>query len=211
MAEIVPFALTGFLVDPAGNRERIDIRVDTPVKCEGEWYRCDVRSSLLSHDPHPVYSGLAHDAWARAFAALHDWLRAEGKHLVDEQSRSIELPLPPRDNSWTQPSDHPDIRERAPLYRVEAWANPVDAPRQRAELAVWPAFEESPDVFCAPIRCGLRRGGSVICCYGASRDQAEFLAFGYLRREAEYSRITDADGKPIMVPEMAEPAPIPPP
>lgn len=211
MAKFERFTLSGFLVDSAGNRERIDICVDPPVKAEGAGYRCDVRSSLLALDPHPIYSGLEHDAWARAFAALHAWIRAEDKRLVDERDLPIELPSPPRDNSWTRPSNDPDVTGRPPLFHVEGWISSTDGTRRRADLAVWPAFEEAPGTFCAPMRCGLRRGGRVFCCYGASLAQAEFLAFGYLRREAEHSQITDTDGNPILVPRPPEPEPIPPP
>lgn len=208
---LLPFVLSAFLEDRAGNREPVEIQVAPPVATEFNSFQCEIRSSMLQKNPHHVYSGLSHDAWANAFQAISSWLEADGKQLVDRHGRAVVLPSPPRDRSWIPPRKHPDVTGLTPLYRMEGWAHPKDGPRQRVELAVWPAFEEEPGVFCAPIRSGLRQGGKVICSYGASAEQAVFLAYKFLRTEVEHSRVQDDAGALIDIPIPPEPTPIPPP
>jgi hypothetical protein len=202
--EIEPFSLSAFLRDRLGNIRPVSIRITRPATTPAGVFACEVRSSLLLHDPHPVYSGLPHDAWAKAFAVLRNALRNGGYELVDGKGSLLILPNPPRDHSWVPPPTQPNIAGIEPSFRAEGWTRWGGEPRL-VELAVWPPFEEEPGTYCAPMRCGLMRGGQVICSYGASPEQAVHLAHKYLQIEVDFRKIIDEAGRPIEIPIPPEP------
>jgi len=204
MADFEPFVLDAFISDSQGSIRPIRIVVEIPVLMPDGSFKCDVHSSMLSKHPHPVYSGLPYDAWAKAFELLRNTLSDDRHELVDGVGNRLSLPSPPRDRSWVPSPDTQVKRGIEPIFRVEGWTK-KDGSKTRIELAIWPPFEEERGVFCAPMKCGMRRGGAVMCSYGASPEQAVYLAYGYLRIEIEFREIFDIDGKPLVIPTIPEP------
>jgi len=200
-----PYLFSGFIYLASGKREPVSIRIDPPAETPDPLFECEIRSNLLSSYPYRVCSPLAHDAWAEAFEVLNDVLKRRRAYLVDHEDCRIELPSPPRDRSWVTPRPPPNVHGIAPLFRIEGWATGAGGKRQRAEMAIWPPFEEEPGTFCAPIRCNLLRGGGPGCSYGASAEQAVYLAHRILVAEAEYPGVVDSEGNPIKIPIPPEP------
>jgi hypothetical protein len=205
MTEKETFVLQAFLKGPSCALHPIVVSIEPPTKTPEGSFICLVRCSALNHDPYPVYSGLEHDAWAKAFELLDRTLRLEGKEIVDKDGRPLPLPSPPRDRSWVPGLRAPDVTNIEPLYRVEGWAKRLGRDPQRVELAIWPPFEEEPGTFCAPTKCALRRDGAVICSYGAFPEQAVYLAYAYLRIETESYEIIDDQGHLVVVPSPPQP------
>lgn len=200
-----PYGFSGFLYRSNGAKEAITITVGVPEEAPDQSYFCEIRTRLLPTDPYRVYSRLKNDAWAKAFELLHNALKHTDGVLLNGKGEQVELPSPPRDRSWVGPPTVPNIERVEPIYRIEGWAKDHAGERRRVELAVWPPFEEEPGTFCAPMRCGLRRGGEVICSYGATPAQAVQLAYKYLQIEVECRPVTDDDGRPIDIPIPPEP------
>src|SRR5262249_8272476 len=141
---------------------------------------------------------------------LSQALRQRGGVLLNEQGERTKLPAPPRDRSWVGALSAPEVAGIEPIYRIEAWVRSGVDDKQRVELAIWPPFAEEPGTDCAPMRCGLWRGGKVICSYGVSAEQAVYLAYKYLQIEVEHRKIIGDDGRLIDLPIPPEP-PLPPP
>jgi hypothetical protein len=205
------FALNAFLEDSAGNREPVEIQVDPPLRSEDGWYSCAISSSILEKSPHRCHSALPHDAWACAFESLRNWISALGKCLVDDHGRPIALPSPPGDRSWVPPPTIPDVSGKEPVFRAGGWVQRPGCDRQHVEFAIWPCFEEEPDIFCAPTLFSLSFEGKPRCVYGASAAQANFLAYQRMKMFAEHYAVADENGTPVEVPLPPEPEPIPPP
>lgn len=203
-----PYIFNGHISRADGSPEPISIQVAVPEKTSDPLYRCVIRSTLLPKTPYRVYSGLAHDAWAEAFEVLNQALRQADAVLLDDKGGRVELPSPPRDLSWVRPPRIPEVVGIEPIYRVAGWVRKPGLEPQRVELAIWPALEEESGTFCAPMRCALRRRGTVMCSYGASAEQAVYLAYKYLRIEVEHDVITDNDGRLLDIPIPPEPPPI---
>jgi hypothetical protein len=200
-----PYLFSGFICLANGERQPALIRVDPPAETPDPLFECEIRSNLLLSDPYRVYSPLAHDAWAEAFEVLSNALRLEQAHLIDQEGRRVELPSPPRDRSWVTPARIPDVRGIEPIFSVKGWATRVGRKGEPVEMAIWPPFEEEPLAYCAPIRCNLLRDGESGCSYGASAEQAVYLAHRILQSEAEYLGVVDSVGRPIEIPLPPEP------
>lgn len=210
MTEFAHFILAGFLRHPSGRLEPFEMRIDPPTIMSEGVFACEVRSSLLHENPHLVRSRLSHDAWAKAFELIMRVLRLEGKPLVDKNGEPISVPSPPRDRACVEEESKLNVKGIDPIFRVAGWTQLPGSERRRIELAIWPPFEQEHGIYCAPMRCGLRRNGEVMCSYGASPEQALYLAHRYLQIEVEHRGIMDDQGRPIEIPVPPEP-PLPPP
>jgi hypothetical protein len=195
----------GSVREANGKSRPISIAVSAPMATPDGLYLCEIHSDLLEHSPHRVYSALEHDAWAAAFEMLNQVLQRAGANLFDERGSGVELPSPPRDRSWIRPSRMPSLAGLEPIYRVEGWSKQNEGGAKRVELAIWPPFEEEPGTYCAPMRCGLMRGGQVICSYGATAEQSVYLAYKYLQLEVECRPVVDDNDEQIEIPVPPEP------
>jgi hypothetical protein len=205
MPEFSSFALKGFLRASSGRLEPFSLDIDPPASTSQGLFQCNVHCSLLHDNPHPVHSRLYADAWAKAFELVHRMIRFEDKELVDDKGTPIPLPSPARDPACVKEEEQPDVAGVVPIFRVEGWTKRRGPETRRVELAIWPAFEKEHGTFCAPMRCGLRRNGQVMCSYGASPEQAVYLAFKYLQIEIEHDEISDDKGRPLDIPLSPEP------
>jgi hypothetical protein len=199
-----PYRFGGTIRLGDGSQKPASIVVAAPRETSDPLFMVEIRSGLLPKEPYRVFSESADDAWAEAFDVLRQALEEADGILCDERGEPTELPTLSRDRSHA-PTPGPDVTGAKPIYRTIGWVRmPGSAPRE-LQLAIWPAFEEEAGVFCAPMRCGLMRNGDVMCSYGATPEQAVYLAYKYLQTEVEFRSITDADGKLLEIPIPPEP------